>query len=97
MLAGVGKYLRLYELGKKKLLRKCENKSIPQCITGIKTMGHRILVSDIRESVFYCRYKVSEAPLFLFFFFKQTKIRKLSNFFYTDAILARGESACGVL
>ena len=26
VLAGVGKYLRIYELGKKKLLRKCENK-----------------------------------------------------------------------
>jgi splicing factor 3B subunit 3 len=26
VLAGVGKFLRIYELGKKKLLRKCENK-----------------------------------------------------------------------
>ena len=27
-LIGVGKYLRIYDLGKKKLLRKCENKVI---------------------------------------------------------------------
>jgi len=26
VLIGVGKYLRIYDLGKKKLLRKCENK-----------------------------------------------------------------------
>ena len=26
VLVGVGKYLRIYDLGKKKLLRKCENK-----------------------------------------------------------------------
>ena len=26
ILVGVGKYLRIYDLGKKKLLRKCENK-----------------------------------------------------------------------
>ncbi len=26
LLAGVGKYLRVYDLGKRKLLRKCENK-----------------------------------------------------------------------
>lgn len=26
LLAGVGRYLRIYDLGKKKLLRKCENK-----------------------------------------------------------------------
>ena len=26
VLIGIGKYLRIYDLGKKKLLRKCENK-----------------------------------------------------------------------
>jgi len=26
LLAGIGRYLRVYDLGKKKLLRKCENK-----------------------------------------------------------------------
>jgi splicing factor 3B subunit 3 len=26
ILVGVGKYLRIFDLGKKKLLRKCENK-----------------------------------------------------------------------
>lgn len=29
VLIGVGKLLRVYDLGKKKLLRKCENKVLP--------------------------------------------------------------------
>lgn len=35
MLAGVGKALRLYELGKKALLRKCENNVSVQAIVAI--------------------------------------------------------------
>jgi hypothetical protein len=29
LLAGVGKSLRMYDLGKKKLLKKCENRNFP--------------------------------------------------------------------
>ena len=43
--------------GKKKMLRKCENKHIPNFIVGIKTSGARILVSDNQESVHFVRYK----------------------------------------
>lgn len=32
VMIGVGKYLRIYDLGKKKLLRKCENK-VKMCLT----------------------------------------------------------------
>jgi splicing factor 3B subunit 3 len=31
LLAGIGKHLRIYDLGKKKLLRKCENKVSSHC------------------------------------------------------------------
>ncbi|CAM9517350.1 unnamed protein product [Heterosigma akashiwo] len=50
LLAGVGKSLRVYDLGKKKLLRKCENKTFPTMITDIKVQGDRIYVSDMMES-----------------------------------------------
>lgn len=38
MLAGIGKSLRLYEMGKKALLRKCENSVCPsfQLTVGVK-------------------------------------------------------------
>ena len=38
LLVGVGKSLRLYELGKKKLLRKCENKLFPTSIVKLQVL-----------------------------------------------------------
>uniref|UniRef100_A0A8D8RL10 Splicing factor 3B subunit 3 n=2 Tax=Cacopsylla melanoneura TaxID=428564 RepID=A0A8D8RL10_9HEMI len=66
LLVGVGRYLRLYDLGKKKLLRKCENKHLPNLIIKIESMGHRIYVSDVQESVFLVRYKRYENQLLIF-------------------------------
>ncbi|CAH1779239.1 unnamed protein product [Owenia fusiformis] len=66
LLVGVGKYLRIYDLGKKKLLRKCENKHLPNFIVNIHTMGNRIVVSDIQESFHFLRYKRQENQLVTF-------------------------------
>jgi splicing factor 3B subunit 3 len=46
LLAGVGNVLRLYDVGKKKLLRKCENRHLPSLIVTIDSMGDRIYVGD---------------------------------------------------
>lgn len=48
--------LRMYDLGKKKLLRKCENKSFPNMIVSITTQADRIFVGDVAESVLYVKY-----------------------------------------
>ncbi|KAF2070066.1 hypothetical protein CYY_008612 [Polysphondylium violaceum] len=64
--AGVGKSLRLFEMGKKKLLRKCETKSIPCTIVNIHTMGDRLVVGDIQESIHFVKYKRSENMLYVF-------------------------------
>uniref|UniRef100_A0AAY5ESN1 Splicing factor 3B subunit 3 n=1 Tax=Electrophorus electricus TaxID=8005 RepID=A0AAY5ESN1_ELEEL len=66
VLVGVGKLLRVYDLGKKKLLRKCENKHVPNMVTGIYTIGQRVVVSDIQESLFWVRYKRNENQLIIF-------------------------------
>ena len=66
LLVGVGKLLRIYDLGKKKLLRKCENKHIPNFIVGIKVTGNRILVSDNQESIHFVKYKPGENALVAF-------------------------------
>ncbi|CAD7082885.1 unnamed protein product [Hermetia illucens] len=66
LLAGVGRILRIYDLGKKKLLRKCENKHIPNQIVNIQAMGHRVYVSDVQESVFFVRYKRAENQIIIF-------------------------------
>lgn len=66
VLVGLGKLLRIYDLGKKKLLRKCENKHIPNFIVAIHTIGHRVIVSDVQESFFWIRYKRNENQLIIF-------------------------------
>ncbi|PSR93069.1 Pre-mRNA-splicing factor like [Actinidia chinensis var. chinensis] len=66
LLAGVGSVLRLYDLGRKRLLRKCENKLFPNTITSIHTYRDRIYVGDIQESFHYCNYRCDENQLYIF-------------------------------
>lgn len=49
LLAGIGPILRLYDLGKRRLLRKCENKLFPNSISSIQTYRDRIYVGDMQE------------------------------------------------
>ncbi|EPT04569.1 hypothetical protein FOMPIDRAFT_95487 [Fomitopsis schrenkii] len=66
LVAGVGKALRLYDMGKKKLLRKVENKGFASAIVSLSTQGSRILVGDMQESVFFAVYKPPENRLLVF-------------------------------
>ncbi|CAH8635106.1 unnamed protein product [Schistosoma margrebowiei] len=67
LLVGVGNRLRIYDLGKKKLLKKCENKHIPTLINGIYSVGSRIIVTDVQESVHWVRYRPrSDSQLVIF-------------------------------
>lgn len=66
LLAGIGKVLRIYDLGKRKLLRKCENKGFPRMIKSIQTQGDRIVVGDLSESFHFVKYKRYENQLFIF-------------------------------
>ena len=63
---GVGRLLRIYDLGKKKMLRKCENKNINNMIVTINAMGSRIYVGDVQESIYFVRYKRSDNQLIVF-------------------------------
>lgn len=66
LLAGIGPVLRLYDLGKRRLLRKCENKLFPNTIMSIHTYRDRIYVGDIQESFHYCKYRRDENQLYIF-------------------------------
>ncbi|XP_030928256.1 spliceosome-associated protein 130 A [Quercus robur] len=66
LLAGIGPVLRLYDLGKRRLLRKCENKLFPNTIVSIHTYRDRIYVGDIQESFHYCKYRRDENQLYIF-------------------------------
>lgn len=66
LLVGLGQTLRIYEIGKKKLLRKCETKSFPHNIIKIETQGDRIFVSDAAESAHFCLYRHYDNQIIIF-------------------------------
>lgn len=67
VIAGIGKDLRMYDLGMRQLLRKSQALSaVPNMITGIATQGSRIICSDSQESVTYCVYKYQDNRLIPF-------------------------------
>ncbi|KAL2812489.1 CPSF A subunit region-domain-containing protein [Aspergillus granulosus] len=66
LVAGIGSLLRVYDLGMKQLLRKCQAIVVPKTIVGLQTQGSRIVVSDVRESVTYVVYKYQDNVLIPF-------------------------------
>jgi splicing factor 3B subunit 3 len=66
LLAGVGKDLRIYDLGMRQLLRKAQSEIAPNLIVGLQTQGSRIIVSDVQESITYVVYKFQENKLIPF-------------------------------
>jgi splicing factor 3B subunit 3 len=67
VLAGIGRDLRLYDLGMKQLLRKAQKMNcVSNLIVGLQTQGSRIVVSDVQESVTYVVYKFQDNELIPF-------------------------------
>jgi splicing factor 3B subunit 3 len=66
LLVGTGRCLRMYDLGKRKLLKKCENKTFPAAVARIQSSGDRIFVGDLMESVFFVKYRRQENALVIF-------------------------------
>lgn len=63
MIAGVGSNLCLYDCGRRSLLRKAQaSQCVPTRITGLKTQGSRIVVSDAEQSVTYVVHKDQVHP-----------------------------------
>ncbi|KAH8583415.1 splicing factor 3b [Cryptosporidium sp. chipmunk genotype I] len=56
LLVGINKTLRVYSLGKKRLLRKSEFRSIPQGLTWIKVVNDRIFAGDISNGVLVFKF-----------------------------------------
>ena len=67
LLAGVGNRLRLYDMGKKKLLRKCELKGLPTMVQSLHVISsQRIVVGDLSESFHFVHYKRADNTLTVF-------------------------------
>ncbi|KAG8528796.1 pre-mRNA-splicing factor rse1 [Bacidia gigantensis] len=66
LLTGIGNEVRIYDLGLKQLLRKCQVQATPHLVVGLQTQGSRIIASDVQESVSYLVYKYQENRLIPF-------------------------------
>jgi splicing factor 3B subunit 3 len=60
LLVGIGNKLRLYEYGKKKLIKKVDYKNFQTNVANIQTIGDRIFVSDSTSSFQVLTYKPQE-------------------------------------
>lgn len=56
---GVGPDLYIHDIGLKSLLRKSRGTVAPTTITNIASMGNRLIISDVSESLTYIVYKPS--------------------------------------
>ncbi|KAJ1984548.1 pre-mRNA-splicing factor rse1 [Dimargaris verticillata] len=65
-LVGLGTTLRIYDLGKRKLLRKCQTTDIPRGIVTLHTYGLRIIIGDLQESMHYALYRPQENRIAIF-------------------------------
>ena len=66
VLVGLGKTLRLYDLGMRQMLRKAQAEVVPQHIVSLNTQGSRIVVTDVQQSVTYVSYKPQSNKLIPF-------------------------------
>ena len=66
LLAGIGPCVKLFDLGKKRLLRKCEYKMLPADVVSLHAFGSRVYVGDSYESVHFMKYKRAENKFYIF-------------------------------
>lgn len=64
VLAGVGKCLRAYEIGKKKMLRKAETKTLNSPVNTIKTIHRRVFVTEVMDSFHMFKYSSKEQTFY---------------------------------
>lgn len=65
LLAGIGQTLRLYEMGKRQLLRKCELRGLPTMVKTLQGAGDRAYVGDMMQSMQFVRYDSTANRLIL--------------------------------
>jgi len=65
LLVGVGRTLRLYDMGKRQLLRKCEYRGLPTAARTLRAAGDRAYVGDLVRSVQFVRYDAAANRLLL--------------------------------
>ena len=66
LLAGVGKMLRIYDLGMRQMLRKAQSEVSGQQIVSLNSQGGRVIVGDVQQGVTFVTYKPATNKLIPF-------------------------------
>lgn len=66
LVVGLGRAVRVYDLGKKKLLLKCVSKQVPHFVTTLASFEERLFVGDVQESVTFMKYRKETNTLSVF-------------------------------
>ncbi|KAK2076313.1 hypothetical protein QBZ16_000837 [Prototheca wickerhamii] len=66
LLAGVDASLRLFDLGKRRLLRKSEYRLLPSPVARLAAEGGRVFVGDAAQSVICLKYRKADASFYAF-------------------------------
>lgn len=66
LLCGIGRTLRMYDLGMRQMLRKAQAEVAPQHIVSLNTQGSRIVVGDVQQGITYVVYKPGSNKLIPF-------------------------------
>ena len=66
LIAAVGKSLRIYDLGMRQMLRKCQAEVAALQIVSLNTQGSRIVVGDAQQGIIFVVYKASTNKLIRF-------------------------------
>lgn len=82
LLVGIGRTLRLYEMGKRQLLRKCELRGLPTYVKTLQTAGDRCVYRHrpcwtFRRPTFPFRLSSCSLGLSFFFFFALGRILEI--------------------
>jgi len=65
LMVGIGQTLRLYEMGKRQLLRKSELRGLPTMIKTLQGAGDRAYVGDMMQSMHFVKYDSATSKLIL--------------------------------
>ncbi|XP_055389002.1 splicing factor 3B subunit 3-like [Condylostylus longicornis] len=63
LIVSLGKKIRIYSLGRRRLLKKCEFRAIPEAVIWLRVVKDRIFAGDVREGFMVLKYRSSENAL----------------------------------
>lgn len=63
LIVSLGNKIRIYSLGRRRLLKKCEFRGVPEAVVWLRVVKDRIFAGDVRDGFMVLKYRASENAL----------------------------------